>query len=223
MIETALWKLTGSAKMESIEKGVNALNGWYLGDGTYGDGSRYHWDYYNSYVIQPFMLKILSVCKEKGHPLAELLPEVERRAARYAEIQERLISPEGTFPVMGRSSVYRFGAFHHLAYMALTNRLPSSLKPGAVRSGLTAVVRRMMEAPGTFDNNGWLEVGAVGSQVSMHDFYNNTGSLYICLDGLIALGLPPGDPFWQEPGSAWTQKRIWGGEQVAHDSHKKGD
>ncbi len=217
MVEAALWELTGSAEMKPIEKAVNTHMNWYLGDGTYGDGPELHWDYYNSYVIQPFLLEVLDVCKRKGYPLAELLPKVISRAQRYAQIQERLISPEGTYPVIGRSSVYRFAAFHHLAFMTLTRRLPQSLNPGAVRSGLTAVVRRMVEAPGTFDKDGWLTPGAVGNQESMHDMYNNSGSFYICLDGLIALGLPPDDPYWTAPAAPWTQKRIWAGEDVPGD------
>lgn len=220
MIEAALWELTGSADMAPIETAVNTHMKWYLGDGTYGDGPPFHWDYYNSYVIQPFLLEVLEVCQRKKDPLASLLPKVVTRAQRYAEIQERLISPEGTYPVIGRSSVYRFAAFHHLAYMTLTRRLPPSLNPGAVRSGLTAVVRRMIEAPGTFDANGWLTPGAVGYQLSMRDPYISTGSLYLCLDGLMALGLPPDDPYWTAPEAPWTQKRIWAGEDVANDHAK---
>lgn len=221
MVEAALWELTGQVELKPIETAVNAHMKWYLGDGTYGDGPELHWDYYNSYVIQPFLLEVLGVCQRKGHPLGALLPKVESRAQRYAEVQERLISPEGTFPVIGRSSVYRFAAFHHLAYMTLTHRLPASLNPGAVRSALTAVVRRMAEAPGTFDEKGWLTPGAVGHQVSMRDGYNNSGSFYICLDGLLALGLPPDDPYWTAPAAPWTQKRIWAGEDVANDHYLK--
>ena len=32
---------------------------WYKGDGMYGDGPQFHWDYYNSYVIQPMLLNVL--------------------------------------------------------------------------------------------------------------------------------------------------------------------
>ncbi|MHB9022731.1 MAG: DUF2264 domain-containing protein [Armatimonadota bacterium] len=217
MIEAALWELTGSAEMRPIEEAVSEHMKWYLGDGTYGDGPELHWDYYNSYVIQPYLLEVLGICLRKRHLLCAFLPKVIARAKRYAEIQERLISPEGTYPVIGRSSVYRFAAFHHLAYMSLTRRLPASLHPGAVRSGITAVVRRMVEAPGTFDDQGWLNPGAVGHQTSMRDRYNNTGSFYICLLGLIALGLPPQDPFWTAPAAPWTQKRIWSGDDVCND------
>jgi hypothetical protein len=75
----------------------------------------------------------------------------------------------------------------------------------------------MVEAPGTFDKEGWLNLGAVGSQPGMQEVYNATGSLYVCLTGLVQLGLPPDDPFWTAPSAAWTQKRIWAGEDVPRE------
>jgi hypothetical protein len=163
---------------------------------------------------------------EQKHRLGELYPEVLARARRYAAVQERLISPEGTFPVMGRSSAYRFGALQHLATLALMRELPPEARPAAVRCALTTVIRRMIEAPGTFDERGWLQVGAVGHQPSIREGYISTGSLYLCLTGLAHLGLPPGDPFWTAPDEAWTQKRIWSGQDVPpdhayHDPQKK--
>jgi hypothetical protein len=217
MVEAALWNFTGECELKRIEYAVNRHEQWYLGDGTYGDGAEFHWDYYNSYVIQPMLLEVLRVCAEKKNPLGNLRPKVLARARRYADVQERLISPEGTFPVIGRSSAYRFGALQHLSNMALLQDLPPDLKPGAVRSALTAVVRRMIEAPGTFDAQGWLQVGAVGHQQSIRENYISTGSLYLCLTGLVELGLPQNDPFWTAPAEPWTQKRIWSGEDINAD------
>jgi hypothetical protein len=132
-------------------------------------------------------------------------------------VQERLISPEGTFPVIGRSSAYRFGAFQLLADISLQHELPNELKPAAVRGALTAVIRRMIEAPETFDAQGWLQVGAVGHQPSIRENYISTGSLYLCLCGLVQLGLPANDPFWTAPTEPWTQKKIWSGADMPAD------
>ena len=177
----------------------------------------YHWDYYNSFVIQPALIAVLEVCREKKSPLADQLPIVLARAKRYAEVQERLISPEGTFPVIGRSSAYRFGAFQTLSLMALRRELPKGVEPAAVRGALAAVVRRMVDAPGTFDAGGWLRVGVAGYQPAVRESYISTGSLYLCLTGLLHLGLPADDPFWTSPAKDWTQKRLWAGENVPAD------
>jgi hypothetical protein len=151
-----------------------------------------------------------------------LLPVTLERARRYAEIQERFISPEGTFPVMGRSEAYRFGAFFHLSYMALHKDLPPAVKPAAARGGITTAMRRMIEAPGTFDANGWLRLGVVGFQPGVQETYNATGSLYMCLVGLVHLGLPADDPYWTDPPVPWTQQRIWSGHDVARDQSLEG-
>ncbi len=215
--EAALWRLAGEGDLPPIAYALQRHQQWYLGDGTYGDGAEYHWDYYNSYVIQPMLLEVLSVCVEKKNPLGEAYPKVLARARRYALVQERMISPEGTFPVIGRSSAYRFGAFQLLADLSLRHELPPELNPAQVRCALTAVTRRMIEAPDTFDAQGWLQVGAVGHQPSIREGYISTGSLYLCLCGLLDLGLPANDPFWTAPAAPWTQKRIWAGDDISPD------
>ncbi len=216
-IEAALWKFTGECEMGPIEHAVEMHMKWYLGDGTYGDGPSFHWDYYNSFVIQPFLIATLEVCREKDSPLARNLPIVLERAQRYAEVQERMISPEGTFPVIGRSSAYRFGAFQTLSLVALRHGLPKSVAPAAVRCGLDAVIHRMMDRPGAFDADGWLRPGIVDYQPAVRERYISTGSLYLCLDGLLHLGLPADDPLWTAPDADWTQKRLWSGEDVPSD------
>jgi hypothetical protein len=128
-----------------------------------------------------------------------------------------MISPEGTFPVVGRSSAYRFGAFQTLSLMALRRDLPKSVSPVSVRSGLQAVIKRMTSAPGTFDENGWLRVGVAGYQPAVREGYISTGSLYLCLNGMLHLGLPASDPLWADPAQPWTQKRLWSGENVPAD------
>jgi rhamnogalacturonyl hydrolase YesR len=218
MIQAALWRFGGDSNTEAVETALERFEDeWYLGDGIYGDGPNFHWDFYNSYVMHPMLLQILRAAQSKGSTIGKDWPIFVARARRYAEILERQISPEGTFPVAGRSSAYRFAAFYHLAYMALIDELPETIEPAAVRGGITAVVRRMIEQPGTFDEQGWLNLGAVGSQPRLREGYNATGSLYVCLTGLVHLGLPADDPFWTDPAASWTQQRIWAGEDVARD------
>jgi hypothetical protein len=190
---------------------------WYKGDGTYGDGPAFHWDYYNSFVIHPMLLDVLDAVgddSDAGKAMRE--PEL-RRAQRYAAIQERLISPEGTFPAIGRSLAYRFGAFQLLAQVALRRGLPPEVTPAQVRGALTAVMRRSMEAPGTFDESGWLRIGFAGHQAGVGERYISTGSLYLCAAGLLPLGLPASDPFWTDPPQPWTAQKAWSGQPFPID------
>jgi len=144
-----------------------------------------------------------------------------QRAKRYAEIQERLIAPDGTFPSLGRSTTYRFGAFQTLALGALRRELPEKIKPAQVRCALTAVIRKMVEAPGTFDADGWLQIGFCGHQPALGESYISTGSLYLCSAGLLPLGLPPTDEFWSSPPAKWTSQKLWTGENLSADHAMK--
>ena len=147
-------------------------------------------------------------------------PAILARAKRYAEMEERLISPEGTFPVIGRSSAYRSGAFQTLSLVALRHELSASVNPAAVRCALDTVIHRMIEAPGTFDENGWLRVGGAGYQPAVRERYISTGSLSLYLTGLLHLGLPAGDPLWTAPAQPWTRKRLWTVEDVPANHSK---
>ncbi len=216
-IEAALASVGQQWDQMRVDYAVRQHEQWYKGDGVYGDGPEFHWDYYNSFVIQPMLIDVLRTVSKFGPGWQELLPAVMKRARRYAAIQERLISPEGTFPAIGRSLAYRFGAFHLLAQLSLLHELPQGTTPAQVRCGVSAVMHRMIEAPGTFDGNGWLTIGFCGHQPSMGERYISTGSLYLCSAGLLPLGLPSADPFWADPAVDWTAKKIWSGQDVATD------
>lgn len=217
MVEAALLKFDGEADMVRIEYSLKKHMEWYLGDGMYGDGPVFHWDYYNSFVIQPMMIDILRTLVEAGMDEKRNYETVLKRAKRYAAIQERLISPEGTYPPIGRSLAYRFGAFQLLSQMSLIKQLPQEITPAQVRSALYKVIKNQMEAPGTFDEDGWLQIGFYGHQPEIAEGYICTGSLYLCSEVFLVLGLDPDEPFWTDPAEDWTQKKIWEGGNAPID------
>lgn len=192
---------------------------WYIGDGTFSDGMQYHDDYYNSYVIQPYLATIVSVMDEKTKTYSWFTDRLDKITKRYAEIQERAINTDGTFSVTGRSITYRTGAFHHLADMALRKQLPASLAPAQVRSALTAVIKKLFDAPNTFTKDGWLNIGLSGYQPDLADFYINTGSLYLCTEIFLPLGLPETDEFWSSPAMPWTSVKVWSGQNSVPADH----
>jgi hypothetical protein len=200
-----------------VDLALRTVELWYKGDGAYGDGPEFHWDYYNSFIIHPMLVNILEVIASHSNAWEPLRPAILTRARRYAAIQERLISPEATYPPIGRSLSDRTGAFHLLAQMALRRELPEGVSPAQVRCALTAVMRRMLEAPGTFDAHGWMQVGFCGAQPSIAESYITTGTAYICTWAMLPLGLPPSDSFWSGPPEPWTAKKAWSGLDIAND------
>jgi hypothetical protein len=217
MVEAALCLMGVWWDPMRVDYAIRSVDSWYKGDGLYGDGPAFHWDYYNSFVIHPMLLSILDTVSQSSSAWEMYRPGVLERARRYAAIQERLISPEGTFPPIGRSLCYRFGAFHLLADIALRHALPDEVSPEQVRCALTAVMKRMIEAPGTFDEQGWLRVGFYGDQPSIAEEYISTGSCYLCSVAWLPLGLPSSDPFWSGPPKQWTSQRVWHGDAVKAD------
>lgn len=217
IIEAALLKFTGSGDLMRLDYAIREHQAWYVGDGTYGDGPQFHWDYYNSYVIQPMLLDVVGTLVAAGQERPELLETLRTRARRYAAVQERLVAPDGSFAAFGRSLAYRCGAFQHLGQCALQGLLPEGLPAGQARAALTAVIRRTMDAPGTFDAQGWLQIGLCGHQPSIGEGYISTGSLYLCTTAFLPLGLPASAAFWQAPAQDWTARRLWSGQDVPTD------
>jgi hypothetical protein len=190
---------------------------WYCGDGAYGDGEFFRHDCYNSFVIHPMLLDVLAELHRHDERFGGALRIELRRAQRFAAVQERLIAPDGSFPAVGRSITYRLGALQTLAHIAWLKQLPEHPRPAQVRGAMTSVIRRIVEAPGTFDADGWLQIGFCGHQPQLAEGYISTGSLYLCMAGLLPLGLPPEDEFWSAPAAAWTSQQIWSGQDLPAD------
>jgi hypothetical protein len=217
MVEAALCVMGEPWDRLRVDYAVRQHQQWYKGDGIYGDGPTLHADYYNSFVIHPMLLDVLRATSSQTQEWKAIETDAVLRARRYAAIQERLISPEGAFPPIGRSLAYRCGAFQLLGQMALRHELPDELRPAQVRGAMSAMIRRSMSAEGTFDRAGWLTVGFAGHQPKIGESYISSGSAYLCAVGLLPLGLPASDAFWSAPAEPWTSKAIWSGADLPPD------
>ena len=158
--------------------------------------------------------------KEAGTNMAEELKDFYDtelgRMVRFAVHLERMISPEGTFPPVGRSLTYKFGAFQNLSLISLLEQLPRYIEPAQVRCALTAVMKNQLR-PGTYDENGWLTIGFCGHQPLLVDGYSSTGSVYLCSIVFLPLGLPADNEFWTAPAAQWTSQRAWSGLPIRRD------
>src|SRR5262245_37869290 len=217
MVEAGLKLLGAPWDRLRVDYALRQHEQWYKGDGTYGDGPNFHWYYYNSFVIQPMLLDVLALCGSESPAWEGMRAHVVERAQRYGAILERLVAPDGSFPAIGRSLAYRCGAFHLLAALALNNQCPDGLPPAQARAALSAVIRRTLDAPETFDRNGWLTIGLAGHQSGMGERYISTGSLYLCAVACLPLGLAADHPFWSGPDTPTTGVRAWSGQSFPID------
>ena len=219
IIEAALLEFTGECDKQRLVYGVSKFrDDFYLGDAVYSDGEEFDVGYYNSLIIHPMLNDILAVMRKYGLQDGEFLDVQLMRSSRLASQLERVISPEGSYPLLGKSLAYRCGVFHLLSQAALLKILPRNINPAQVRSALTKVLRTQF---GNDNNNlnsdGWLIVGLNGSQSDIGEKDINTGTLYFCCAIFLPLGLSYNDMFWTAPFAEWSSLKAWNGHQLQQD------
>ncbi len=220
-IESFLAKAGAPFDVYRINSAIRKVEEWYIGDGWYADGPSFAFDYYSSYVFHPMYLETLDALADAGVRTRLDYPKYYaralKRAKKFSLILERFISPEGTFPVFGRSIPYRMAAMQPLALMAWYKELPAGVTPAQVRCALTAVMKRMFDGEKNFNEGGFLTIGFTGKQPDIADWYTNNGSLYMASLSFLPLGLPAADPFWTDASRDWTSKKAWSGQPFPKD------
>lgn len=222
-IESFLAKAGAPFDEYRVNSAIRKVEEWYTGDGWYADGPNFAFDYYSSYVFHPMYLETLQNMKDSGQysriDYHKYYDRALHRARKYSIVLERLISPEGTFPVFGRSIPYRMAAMQPLALMAWYGRLPDGLTPGQVRGALTDVMHNMYDGKENFNEGGFLTIGFAGRQPNIADWYTNNGSLYMTSLAFLPLGLPATDSFWTDAPLPRTSQKAWGGQAFPKDHH----
>lgn len=222
-IESFLAKAGAQCDEYRITSALRKVDEWYVGDGWYADGQNFAFDYYSAYVFHPMVIETIKTIDEAGRgwvvPYRGYLNKAIKRSQKFSIILERMISPEGTFPVFGRSIPYRTAALQPLAMMAWYERLPAGLTNGQVRAALTSVMHRMFDDKDNFNEDGFLTLGFTGRQPNIADVYTNNGSLYMTSMSLLPLGLPAAHPFWTDASAEWTSKKAWNAKPFPKDHY----
>lgn len=218
MIEAALLEFTGECDKERLNYAIAKFRDeLYLGDGIYSNGSDFETGYFNSLVIHPMINDILMVMRKYGLQEGEFLDVQFMRSSRLASQLERIISPEGTYPLVGKALAYRCAVFHLLSQAALFKILPRNISPAQVRCALTKVLQRQFTGNQNFNSEGWLICGLNGSQIEICEDNINTGSIYSCCAVFLPLGLKANDIFWKAPAEEWSSQKAWNGHQLESD------
>lgn len=224
-IESFLAKAGAPYDVYRINSAIRKVEEWYTGDGWYADGPVFAFDYYSSYVFHPMYLETLQAMKDvRARTRLDYTRYYARalhRAQKYSLVLERFISPEGTFPVFGRSIPYRMAAMQPLALMAWYGDLPAGVSQAQVRCALTTVMKRMFDKGNNFNEGGYLTLGFCGHQPGIADSYTNNGSLYMTSLAFLPLGLPATHPFWTDAPQDWTSRRAWSGQPFPKDHYWK--
>uniref|UniRef100_UPI0040275A67 DUF2264 domain-containing protein n=1 Tax=Segatella hominis TaxID=2518605 RepID=UPI0040275A67 len=225
-IESFMAKAGGDFDEYRVNSACRKVEEWYVGDGWYADGPVFAFDYYSSYVFHPMYLETLQAMVDaKVNSRLDYQKYYDRelkRCQKYSIILERFISPEGTFPVFGRSIPYRMATMQPLALMAWYQKLPKDLSNGQVRAALTKVLHRMFDQQNNFNEKGFLSIGFCGTnQKNVADWYTNNGSLYMTTLAFMPLGLAADHPFWTDAAQPWTQIKAWSNQPFPKDHQWK--
>ena len=213
-IESFLAKAGAPFDIYRINSAIRKVEEWYTGDGWYADGPSFAFDYYSSYVFHPMYLETLDALidadKHSRLDYPKYYQRALKRAQKFSLILERFISPEGTFPVFGRSIPYRMATMQPLALMAWYKELPAGVTPAQVRCGLTAVLKRMFASGNNFNEGGFLTIGFTGRQPNIADWYTNNGSLRM-LSGPMRLRTGPA----RKPGANNLSRKTITGAMIS--------
>ncbi|MEU1936893.1 DUF2264 domain-containing protein [Streptomyces coeruleorubidus] len=176
------------ASRAAIDRGLERIEQWYLGDGWYTDGDGRKFDYYNGWAMH--LYPVLHAWLEGDEGLLELYgTRLERHLADYA----RLFGGDGAPLHQGRSLTYRFATTAPLWLGALTGRTP--LSPGETRRLASGALRYFLDR-GAVDDRGLLSLGWHGPDESVLQGYSGPASPYWASKGFLGLLLPRDHEVW---------------------------
>ncbi|MQY38601.1 hypothetical protein SRB17_66140 [Streptomyces sp. RB17] len=183
------------AARKAMDRGLERIEGWYLGDGWYTDGDGRKFDYYNGWAMHLYTVVHAWLADDR-----ELLSAYGRRLSRHLADYARLFGGDGAPLHQGRSLTYRFATAAPLWLGALIGQTP--LTPGETRRLASGALRYFLDG-GAVDERGLLPLGWLGSDESLVQNYSGPASPYWAGKGFLGLLLPPEHEVWtatEEPG-----------------------
>ncbi|MDL2080321.1 DUF2264 domain-containing protein [Streptomyces sp. GXMU-J15] len=179
------------ASRKAIDRGLERIEQWYLGDGWYTDGDGRKFDYYNGWAMHLYPVLHAWLADDAG-----LLDLYGRRLHRHLTDYERLFAADGAPMHQGRSLTYRFATTAPLWLGALTGRTP--LPPGRTRRLASGALRHFLER-GALDEHGLLTLGWHGPNPAVLQNYSGPASPYWASKGFLGLLLPADHEVWTAP------------------------
>ncbi|MFE4869105.1 DUF2264 domain-containing protein [Streptomyces sp. NPDC056682] len=188
----------------TIERALERIDQWYLGDGWYSDGPNRSFDHYNAWALHFYPVLHAHLGGDQG-----LLNRYGPRLHAQLDAHTRLFGSDGAPLPYGRSLTYRFAAAAAPWLGALTGHTP--LTPGATRRLASGTLKYFLDRPdnrGATDANGLLTLGWHGPYPPVIQHYSGPASPYWAAKGYLGLLLPPDHPAWtavEEPLPAETE------------------
>ncbi|WP_208560021.1 DUF2264 domain-containing protein [Marinilactibacillus kalidii] len=199
IVNTGLKKVGEPYNQELIERNLNRIEDFYLGDGWYSDGVGMHVDYYVAFAIHFYSLIYAAEMEEDDPKRSKLYKE---RAAIFAKKFMYWFSEEGQGIPYGRSMTYRFAqvAFFSAYIYAEVDKNDF----GWVKGMILRHFRYWFKQP-MFNGDGTLSVGYTYPNLHMSEDYNAPGSPYWSFKSMLILALPEEHLFWAAKEEAFPE------------------
>lgn len=191
LVNVALKKAGQPYDAEKLEKSLNRIEDFYLGDGWYQDGLTAQKDYYIPFALHFYSLVYVLAMENED---SDRCRRYRARAAEFAKQFVYWFSEEGPALPYGRSLTYRFAQAAFWSIAAVTGL--DGFTPGQVKGILFRHLNWWMQQP-IFDNCGILTIGYRYPNLHMAESYNAPGSPYWSLKAFAFLMIPDDAPFWQ--------------------------
>ena len=193
LVDLALDSVGMPCDLPQMERDLDEIDSWYVGDGWYTDGTpsiKPQRDYYIPWALQYYGVLYSVFAAKRAPARAE---RFRRRALEFGRQFAFWFDENGAALPYGRSLGYRFGqcAFYSACVFAGLEPLPLPVMKGIIVRNL----QWWMERP-IFDRDGVLTIGYTYPQLYMSERYNAPGSPYWGMKSFVVLALPADHPFW---------------------------
>lgn len=188
------------AARAAIDRGLERIETWYMGDGWYTDGDGRKFDYYNGWAMHLYPVLHAWLAGD-----TDLLDRYGRRLSRHLADYAHLFGGDGAPLRQGRSLTYRFATTAPLWLGALTGHTP--LPPGQTRRLASGALRYFLDG-GAVDERGLLPLGWLAPDTSLVQGYSGPASPYWASKGFLGLLLPPGHEVWTAREEAAPAERA---------------
>ncbi|MER7520112.1 DUF2264 domain-containing protein [Streptomyces sp. NPDC126499] len=172
----------------TVERSLERVEKWWLGDGWYSDGDNRAFDHYNAWALHFYPVLHAHLAGDRA-----LLDRYGPRLRAQLDDHVHLFDGNGAPVPYGRSLTYRFAAAAAPWLGALTGHTP--LTPGATRRLASGTLRYFLDR-GATDEKGLLTLGWHGPYEPVLQSYSGPGSPYWASKGFLGLLLPAGHPVW---------------------------
>ncbi len=191
LVNLALKKRGQAYDAEKLERYLQGMDSFYLGDGWYQDGDSGQKDYYVSFAIHFYTLFYAKVMEGED---AERSNRYKERASLFAQQFIYWFDEEGGAIPFGRSLTYRFAqvSFFGACLMAGVEPFPLGVMKGLIVRHFQEWMRRPI-----FDRDDILTIGYGYPNLVMAERYNAPGSPYWAMKSFAILMLEDGHPFWE--------------------------